>query len=160
MKQRVERLEHALLQLAKYNASTAVTPALTRDEVEAEEEELLDRDDLWHRHQNELEQRFATEFEDPTWVEEMETRLYASLPRLSTLGLKETQIVFHECRDSLCKAEFIHGQHEDPRFLSLALAIPGIEQITVVPEEPLANGEKVSTVYFYREGFWFDQPVE
>jgi hypothetical protein len=158
---RVERVQQDLRRIEwELNAlqhrqvpPTEASPTLTRDGVMDEEADLLaDQQNAWH-HIELLEQRFLGEVPDRAWGAEMVALLDASLRQLPAMGMQDTEMVYHECRGTLCTAEFIHADGEDPRFLSTALVMPGIEQITVIPGEPLDNGEKVSTVYFYREGF-------
>lgn len=156
LKDKVDRLAQAL-QLAQasgqlHHGDSVDPPPITKDDVEAEED-LNARHYQSSNRQAELELRFAAETTDMAWVNRMETEFRSTLNRLSEFGLEDTQMVYHECRATLCNAEFVHGKGEDPQFLAVALAMPGIERITVAAEQLQDGGLPISKVYFFREGF-------
>lgn len=105
-----------------------------------------------NEHHAELEKRFAAEFTDLAWVNRMDIEFQTSLNRLSDFGLKNTQMIRHECRATLCNAEFEHGKEENPQLLALALNMPEVERINIVPAIS-DDGSPISKVYLFREGF-------
>ena len=156
LKKKVDRLAHAL-QLAQASnrlrrADAVDSYARTKDDVAAEEND----DDGDYRasvRRAELDRRFSTETTDSAWAERMAAGFQSALAKFAEYGLKGTELVYHECRTTLCSAEFVHGQGEDHRFLAVALAMPGVERMTVLPAETREGGSAVSKVYFFREGF-------
>lgn len=123
----------------------------TREEVE-NEEAFTSSQFEFQDQQTEVESRFSSETIDSEWAPRMESQLASVPKRFSDFGMADTQMVFHECRATLCNAEFIHGENEDQRIFPLVLAIPGIERVQVERGEPPDGGPAVSRVYFFREG--------
>ncbi len=160
LKNKVENLAQAF-QLAQgsnqLQHNSSVDP-MTDQQVE-DEEYFSAEQDRSDQHQVELEKRFATETTDLAWVDSMETQFQSSLNRLPDFGLKNTKMVYHECRATLCSAEFAHGREENPQFLSTALTMSGIEKITVVSALS-DDGSPISKAYFFREGFTSNDVAE
>jgi hypothetical protein len=156
LKEQVDRLSRALrtaqAQLKPLDLEDASDPVQSRREVDFEESFPAAGEEPTYL-QAELEQRFAAEMRDTAWGDQIDLEFQTALERLSEFGLKDTKMVYQECRATLCNAEFIHGEGEDPRLLAAALAIPGIERITVVPDQTRDGESAVSKLYFFREGF-------
>jgi hypothetical protein len=89
----------------------------------------------------------------------MELQFQSFLDRLPDFGLKDTQMIYQECRSTLCNAEFVHGKDENPQLLATALTMPDIEGMTVVSTES-DDGMFISRVIFYHEGFSSDDRGE
>jgi FtsZ-binding cell division protein ZapB len=132
---------------------------LEEDDIVVVDEDETSGQGLLDKFQTVLDQRFAIETPDLEWSDQMELQFQSSLDRLPDFGLKDTQMIYQECRATLCNAEFVHGKDENPQLLATALTMPDIEGMTVVSEES-ADGMLISKVIFYREGFSSDDSAE
>ena len=132
---------------------------LEEDDIVVVDEDETSGQDVLNKFQTVLDQRFALEASDLAWSNQMELQFQSSLDRLPDFGLKDTQMIYQECRETLCNAEFVHGKDENPQLLATALTMPDIEGMTVVSEES-ADGILISKVVFYREGFSSDDSAE
>ncbi len=153
LKNKVDKLAQAfqLVQVSHQTPHNDSVGLMADQNIEAEESLTVEQEKTDHQ-QAELEQRFASEATDLAWVNRMEPEFQSSLNRLSDFGLKDTKMIYHECRATLCNAEFTHGKEGDPLLLSTALTMPEVERITVVSALS-DDGTPISKVYFFREGF-------
>lgn len=122
------------------------------EEQNIEDGEDFVKHDVINTLQEELEERFTAETIDSQWGNHMESRFQSSLNQLPNFGLKDTQMIYQECKATLCNAEFVHGKGEDLKFLAAALTMPEIEKIDVL-STTTEDGSLISKVFFYREGF-------
>jgi hypothetical protein len=153
LKNKVDKLAQAfqLVQISQQPPVDDSADLITHQNIETEEY-LTAEQEKTDQQQTELEQHFASEATDLAWVNRMEPEFQSSLNRLSDFGLKDTKMIYHECRATLCNAEFTHSKEGNPLLFSAALTMPEIERISVVSVLS-DDGTPISKVYFFREGF-------